>query len=458
MTSKRSGTPSDAPRETRTIDRRRFLTGLAAGAGLAPLVSPFGRPLSAGAGASQTPDLCYSTQKPLLSANDFTYQGYYDVQTSGNDTTYAQGLTHRYVNGEVRLLMAQLHGRLHEFSLGGQSFGSTIRTVTNDWPLTGATNFIGLWFDQASDRLWMTTSYDYFADYSSAQITTRTLNSNGSVSNIRGPVGLAGITQKRIYGGAQAIPAWFQNQYGVGPYAVGWGGYTSLVSSGGVASMGLTAYAIPDPSSFPANSEIPASQFRVMADHVSGTTGSSGGAGSSYDRGWRLTPAQNYYDGGDPRSNPSTPPTSPPQASGQWLMPLSDGKSRFMWGDSYYNTGNWVETPTRQGFIAVACLGGGKGYYANSTLNSDYRLAELHVFNPTHFGECITGARQPWAVQPASMKLLDLPGLGNGFGLSGNWPPQNAAGATYDPIGRKLYIAGFAVNTFYARIYVFSVA
>lgn len=436
-------TEPQAAADTVKSSRRRFLTGLAIGAGLAPLASL--RPQSVTAGrAAAANDLCYSPGKPLLSAQDLSYLGYYDVQLNGSNSTYGFALTHRMVNGDLRFLTLEIDGRLYEFSLAGKSFGGLINTPTRTWGnIGGINNHIGLWWEENQSRLWSTSAEDYTAVVNQVAIYTRTLNDNGTVANIRGPVGLQGLNAKRVYGGAQPVPAWFQAQYGVGPYAVGWGGYTSLLAQGGGASLGPTMYFIPDPAGYSPNTEIPSGSYRKAMDCYTG------------DRGSRVTIPLNYFDGGDPRMNPSTPPTSPPLSTAQWLSPAADGFGRFVWGDSYYNTGMWIDGPTKQGFLMIASLGGGKCYYMNSTLNFDSRVFEAHIFDPARIGEAILGQRALSQVKPTVMTQLNLPGMGYPWG--GNSTTGNIAGATYDAATRRLFLLGRGVNTYFARLFVYSV-
>jgi hypothetical protein len=413
--------------------------------------------------------------KPALTRSDIVHQGYFDVSTNGQDTPFSQGLTHRYVNGELRFLLLDYMGSnpamLTELALRGAKFGDTVSTVTNRWAspwengtsLTGI--FAGLWWDSAASRLWTVDAIDYNATFRQVQIRTRTLNADGTVSDVRGPIGLNGIPDKRVYGGVQPVPTWFQSQYGVGPYAVGFGGYTSLMAQAGAASVGPTLYAIPELTGFANNTEIPQNSFKTLMDCASGTVGtdwylnSKATAPSSFDRGIRVTPVTNYFDGNDPRMNPSTPPTVPP-TPGNWLSPAPDGYGRWTWGDSYYGAGCWIDGPNKQGFLAIASLAGGKAWYATSTLNFDSRKYEFHIYDSAHLGEAATNKRQPWNVKPVSAwEETAFTGLGHTF-LQGNTPVDNVSAVTYDATTQTLYVMTQAGgNTVYQnRLHVYQVA
>jgi hypothetical protein len=402
--------------------------------------------------------------RAVLTAADFTPLGYYDVQTRGLDSPFVWGLTHRYVGGDLRFLTIQLDKKLQEFSLAGHSYGSLITTATNVWDTSGAGvwDLTGLWWEEAFKRLWTVTAIDYTNVASQVQVYTRSLNQDGTVSNLHGPVGLSGIPAKRVFGGAQPVPAWFQAQYGTGPYAVGWGGYTSLVAQGGVASLGPTMYTMPDPSRYGSNTEVTAQAFKILMDYSSGSVATDWygrGRPTTFDRGSRLTCPTNYFDSGDPRPNPPTPPAGPPQARAGWLSPAPDGKGRFVWGDSYNNTGCWIDGPTKHGFVAIATLGMGQCWYGSSNLNWQTRVYELHIFDPGSLGEAASGARNPWGVKPSSMAQMSLSGMGGGGAGGGNPPaPNGVAGATYDPSTRRLYLLGTAGGgTYVNRLFVYAV-
>ena len=398
-----------------------------------------------------------------LQPSDFAYLGYYILQIGFG----FESVTYRYVSGDFRLLGLRYSGALVEVSLAGKSFGQAITAITNTWTAPGGgvgQSHKGLWWDESQQRLWTVASDDYNATYQPTQIYTRTLNSDGTVSNLHGPVSLQNIPAKRVYGGVQPIPAWFQQQYGVGPYAVGWGGYTSLLNQSGAASLGLTAYAIPDPASVANGTTLVAPTFRALTDHALPTewyrAGVNNPSGQPFagDRGARATLPVNYYDGGDSRQNPSTAPIVPPLSTAYWLSPTPNGDGRWVWGDSYYGTGIWIDTPTKHGFVALGHFGMGKNWYGSSTLHFDSRAEELHIYDPTDFGAVLQGTKQPWQVQPRTMTPLALPGLGAGG--TGNGSAGGIGGAVFDATTGRMYLQTsgppFLNNT--GRIYVFQVA
>jgi hypothetical protein len=403
----------------------------------------------------------------LLAPSDFTYVGSYSV-TAASQATYGMGLTSRYVNGQLRFMTIAYAGSVNadlvEFALPNQ-LGQPITTLTNRWdniwskaPNVGGGDEYGLWWEDLGNgtgRLWTTQSTDYPNDvgiFNTQAITVRTLNADGTISNLSGEYGFAGVGQRAIYGGVQPIPQSFRDQYGITqPYAVGWGGYTSRMEQGLVPSMGLMMLAIPDVTSYASGSVIPTTDFKILADHRSGTTSTdwyATGTPSAFDRGQRTADVVNYFDGGDPRQNPSTAPSLPPAPGAQWLSPAPDGSGRFVWGDSFYNTGIWINGPNKSGFIAIGSFAKGKAYYANSTLNNSGRDAELQIFNPADFGKVLQGQMNPWNVQPAATKLLtnDLTPLGLLYPSSGDSPGGAVAGATFDPTTNLLYLWCPSVN------------
>jgi hypothetical protein len=214
---------------------------------------------------------------------------------------------------------------------------------------------------------------------------------------------------------------------------------------------------MPDPAAFPNGAELSPAQFKTLMNcGVPGSDWYAHGRPTSFDRGVRLSHPINYYDGGDPRQNPRTEPEGPPVAGAQWLSPAPDGLGRWTWGDSYWNTGCWIDGPNKQGFVAVATLGAGKVWYGYGQLVDERKVFELHAYDPAELGESAAGTRPVWNVKPKTMLPLTLDGLG-----SGEFAGQNAkavAGATYDPVGKRLYLFGTGGGgTYVNRLYVYSV-
>lgn len=359
-----------------------------------------------------------------------TLEGSYDIQVNGNNSTWLSSLASRRVGGELRFLTLA-GGTLMEFRLPS-AFGQKQSLPIRTWSLGASgdlNNFNGLWFEQAKNRLWITSSEDYTTVYRDAHVTLVQLNDDGTVTKI-GKWTLAGIPEKRVYGGCQPSPVT------TGKYVCGFGGYTSLVAQAGGASMGPTMYEIPEPTSVPQG---PLPGVRTLLDTIS-------------SRGKRLSSPLNYFDGGDARMNPSTPPTVPPLTTAQWLSPAADGLGWFVWGDSYYNTGMTASG----GFFAVASLCKGKCFYMTSTLMFEDRQFELHYWPAAS----LTGANP--LVRP-QMQALTLPvggGLAKQNGLypwGGDSPAGNIAGAVMD--GSTMYLLGcpFGPDVYTCRLYQFSV-
>jgi len=453
----------------------------------------------------------------LLTTTDFSYLGYYNVTIAGASLN---GLAYRYVGGDLRFLGLRIGGAtLWEFSIAGKNYGDTVTTTTNIWSNIGGDagqSHNGIWINPDDGKLWSLGTIDYSSVTEPTKLWTRTLNSDGTISNLHGRISLTSISPKRMYGGCQKIAPSFKVSYSVTQsYVCGWGGYTSLMAQSGAASMGLSSYAIPDPANYANNTSIPTNEFKILADHSSGTSGGdwythgASGVPTVRDRGSRVTLPKNYYDGGDNRANPTGPTTSTVSTSGTavtrtgsgvfqtwwvgltvripgsagtpytvasvadsshlvlmssagvqtnvgmytpdtvptfdpivstayWTSPTPHGDGRWVWGDSYYQTGMWIDGSNRYGMVTIGALCSGKCWYANSTLNSQNRVAELHIFDPAQFGEVLAGTRAVWDVQPTNMGQLTLPGLGAGG--TGNGAAGNITGATYNPTLQRAYL------------------
>ena len=305
--------------------------------------------------------------KTVLTQSDLTYLGYYYDGINVGDTGYAEGgFTHRYVGGQLRLLSWSWGGSnsviLVETSLPGSFGGST--TVTNQWNDAWGGAFslsegrhVGMWWEEAKSRLWTCTAIDYpntnkFNETLGFHV--RTLNSNGTISNLRGPYGLANISNRRYYGGAQAIPAWFRSQYGIThPYCIGWGGYASLQVEGGTVSLGPTMFAIPEPTDYANNTNFSSSQFKTIMD--------CSGAFDYWPNDWYSQGQPTIYDRGIRESNVTNDPSFD---GGYWTSPAPDGDGRWVWGDTNHGTGCWIDGDTKHGFLTIPTMRTGRAWYA----------------------------------------------------------------------------------------------
>jgi hypothetical protein len=368
---------------------------------------------------------------PVMRAGSLqiTYEGFFGVRTNGNNSTYGQGLTHRYVDGELRFLTLAFGNGIHEFRLPEPGTTQTTITARFDMPDGVRNDFNGIWFEQAKNRLWFTSAQDYTNVNHPAKVTLLQLNPNATMTVLK--QFFLNVPAKRVYGGCNAVPTELVTRLG-GPYVCGWGGYTSLVAQGGGASIGPTMFAIPDPDTVRAGDRVSA---RTVLD----------AAGDN--RGIRRTIPTNYFDGGDRRQNPPSRPTMPPDRSGGWLSPNRDGVGWMVWGDSYYNTGVWIGTT----FGAVASLCKGSCWYQSSTLAFDGRQFELHLWDSAALG-------RNRLARPTAMFELDLP-RGNDQVWEGNIATGNIAGATYDATSGRLFMIGFPFGTdpYTGRLYAFRV-
>lgn len=405
--------------------------------------------------------------KAVLQESDFTYLGYYDLNLGG-EFSLGQGLTHRYVGGQLRFLALGHDGGtvkyiLHEIvapALNGTV--ATSSTWVDPWVTKrGEANgsWHGLWWDEGSSRLWLTSAIDYPDDTYinvTKSINLSVLGSGGTITSTRGQFGLESIGARAIYGGATLIPSWFQSQYGVGPYAVGFGGYTSRMSQGLVPSMGPMLVAVPDPAGYSDEADIPASAYKILADHRSGTIHSAEGTG--YDRGRRTSSAYTNYIGNGLDYQALGREPAEGDAAGPW------NNGRWNWTDSAYGNAAWIDLPTKHGFVMVPHLTSGRIWYQSSTIQFDGLTSEFQVYNPDHLGEVASSTRAAYNLDPTSQWTPDWATLiPNGlYGRGSGYPIQTVKGASWDATAGRFYVRFAAAQgtwpNLHDRILVWGVA
>lgn len=386
-----------------------------------------------------------SIRAQVLAPADFTVDGYYDLQTFGLDSTYERALTSRHVSGDLRFLTLTHTGILQEFSITGKSFGQTVTTTTATWNVSAYTgDFTGLYYNEATNRLFITSAIDY-PDGDAvrpAVVKIMTLNNGGVLSNVK-RITVTNVPDRRMYGSVLPIPTKWNDLIGSSyKYLGGWGGYASRLTCCGAAAIGPTVYALPD--------------LDALADGASVTAKTILDIGCCGYRGVRATLPWNYFDGGDQRPNPSSPPSIPPVSQGAWLSPNGDGNGWMVWGDSYFQNAFIIKDT----FVAIAALCGVTGqtspsaggcWYQDSTLHFDGRTQEIHTWDMAGFD-----GSNP-LLRPTAMAELPLT-RGYTAPFSGDVPATNVSGVTYDGTGNKVYVviygSGANVNT--GRLYQLS--
>jgi len=443
------------------------------------------------------------TRRVLNAATDFTYLGSYqggDYKISYSGEVFGDALTHRYVNGELRFLFTGYNGDgthdLREFVLpnspmqqyrtdngyNGYVAGSIIAPATSYsrmWNFWGDTIcHKSLWWEESEQRLWSGSGFDYpqgdiGSDGTQVLYNRKVPNSPGMCTDLSGWYGVEGIGQRAMWGKLQKIPQWFRTQNNLPKYVSLSGGYTSLVARGLHPALGPMIVALPDmqgvytPQQYYTDGpNIPASDVTILVDTRSATTQddwyANGFENRSKDRGVRVTPVENYYDAGDPRHNPSTRPTEP--SIGSWQSPAPgdpNGWGRWVWGDSYHGTGNWIDDDSgirnRHGIVYVFRGSKGKAWYQSSSGAADGVGMEIHVFDPADLALVKAGTLPAWKVRPSS--ILDIGNL-----IAPGVVAINRVGATYDAFSKRLYVMTFSESGWngegpfsYNQLHVFGV-
>jgi hypothetical protein len=373
----------------------------------------------------------------LIQPSDFTYVGYYDVQTNGLDSPYTQGLTVRRVGSEVRLIQwDNSPRRFAEISLAGKTpatSGSTtanqITSTTRRWNegITSAgyqfRDYARIYWDNNTNVLWLVSAVNYPDDTQdvSTNIFTSSLTDGVGQTNVK-RYSLDAVPDRRAGTGVVPTPATFQSTYGVGPFVVGLGGYFSRVEQRGQASSGLSAYAIPDPSGYPTNTSFSTAQYKPLAVR----------AATPINR--QLTLVNNEFDSIYNQPNP-------------------DGLN--YWGYlSRYVGGFFIDGASKKGFVTITTTAKTRSYYYVSSVEAYGYLAEAHVFDPNDLGRISQGI-QSSRIDPiaANMKALTE------TQYTGLVRDQFNSDAAYDDVNKKLYVLmnGRGPTGFWNRIYVYDV-
>ncbi len=426
----------------------------------------------------------------LLKPEDVTYLGKHDLIGTRGSGPFCMGLTSRRVDGDFRLLLVgndgATPGQLFELSLNGLELGDTLSAITNKWQLPVLGDLVGdsqgIFWDDDLNALWWFGCYDYDDDgivrIRIIDLTTdapvETLEEYyigyGTTTLLRDKIALEGVHSKKVDRGVLVPPAWWGERYGITQRRlIGYGGYHSKVATG--VSLGLSLFAIPNPLGYADDTAIPAEDIVTVADHPfheADWYSDSPTIPTTFDRGWRLSTVENYFDGGDEfrpdnnqehfgePGNNGPRPDFPPTPHARWLSPAPDGHGRWTQGDVLKGA-VWVDTPRRTGLVAFPSLQSGKCWYSCAKGTIDSETFEMQIFDPAVLGAAAQGSLEPCLVQPDSITALTLPGLGDG----GQFPISHIDGAVYDDVLKRIYAICYGTNdngNFQTdRIYVFGV-
>lgn len=395
--------------------------------------------------------------KPVLNQGDFTFLGTFDLPQVANGWSTAfstNGLTHRYVNGNLQFLTTShvySGGLVYEFNNPG--FGQTA-TVVRNWgdvytgnkwvgndggtsELSAGAATYGLYYDQNLERLYWNYGHWYNASNPyNPSFGYSTLNDVTGVATGVGAWSLQDRPEKFSRGGTLRIPQWFADEYTGGKsLGVGFGGYFSIISTG---SFGPSLAAIDD-------SNLSNTPNRSAIDNVA----LIGYPSDAPTRGQRNPNYTSYYDSG---VYPSSPGAWQPQ----------NGIGYWTWSDTIHGGAVWIDTPNAGGILYLAKMGTGNVYYQTSVTNASGAVYEWLMYNPKDLADVASGIKQQWQIQPlyrwtdASLPVSGYDQNGyQGEGLG------NIGGITYDSTTGRMYVLASGVNhqgvEWYPRMYVYQV-
>lgn len=391
--------------------------------------------------------------KPVLNSSNFSYLGSFDLPLVANGWSTAfsfNGLTHRYVNGQLQFLTTShvySGGLVYEFNNPGLSANGATATATvvKNWGdvydgkkwvgngggsngLNSGVTTYGLYYDDNLDRLYWSYGHWYNATNPyNPSIGYSTLNDETGEATGQGAWSLADRPEKFSRGGLLRMPQWFADSYTGGKsLGVGFGGYFSIIGTGSFGPS-LAAIDDPNPSINPDRSAL-------------ANTPMIGYPSNAPARGERSPNYYSTYDGG--AWNPSN-------GTGYWT-----------WSDSIYGSATWIDTPELGGVLYLAKLGTGDVYYQTSERHASGAVFEWMVYDPKDLADVASGVKQQWQIQPkfrwndSTLPAREV----NGFSGDGN---NSIGGITYDSTTGRLYVLASGVKKsgveWYPRMYVYQV-
>jgi hypothetical protein len=363
---------------------------------------------------------------------DFTYLGAFSLPDSsgGIGTAWGHALAHRYVGNQLRFFSttSRVQGiptsQVYEVLYPGCATSNypTASIVRhwgniyhgkrwNDCTSSADSGYVyGLFWDEADKRLYWNYGDAYNASSgNNCCLGASTLNDNDGTS-----VAIAawrmGASRgcKMAQGGMTSVPDWFATQYTNGRrLAVGFGGRASAESTG--PSSDGPALAAIDPPNAPNQNDLPG--YTALCGYPA--------AGDVY---YCQRP-------GDYTDQIHVPARGPNGSIGGW-----------QWMDFIFQTGVWIDTPTKQGFLFMPFLGHGNIYYQSSDIHSQRAKHWWFVLNPMDFAAVAQGNKLQSNVFPASWWEIQYPTYSYPLPPQDGEPYQTALGVTFDSTTNRLYV------------------
>ncbi len=403
------------------LTRRAFLAGLGAAGLLGSSTSraDAATPQASAGVPARTPAAAAPRGKALLRKSDFTYVGAFHLPTGVGkvDVQYGTGLTHRYVNGQLRFLANPAHA----YEVAAPALVRRVRdahtaTVTQVWDdLAGPDAYgrsFGLYWDEPDNRLYWANGHEYNTTAPfNPSIGRCVLERTGAIRR----EGIWAFTErscKMAMGGVLPVPGWFSETYCRGKrLAAGFGGSFSIATVGPV-SMGpaLTAFNPADIATAPSKSSL---DHTVLVGYPF-----NGRPYTAPDRCHRDGDIRTEFDG--------------------WVV--RDGVGYWTWTDEIGQGGVWIDTPSKSGVLFFPTLGNGRTWYEMSQLHADHASHWWYVFDPQDLGSVAQGLAKQWEIQPRDTWSAQYPDAPYPVAWK-NGPQQHVIGSTYDAKEGRLYLA-----------------
>lgn len=390
-----------------------------------------------------TQAIAAADEKKVLTQSDFEYIGAFLLPTSGvnGDPIWGQGLTHRYVNGELRMFAYAWNAagpqNMYEVRVPAPSLTSSpTATVVRNWGDVAGNKRIGqmfgLYWDEQDQRMYWNDQnvYNTCCPDDPGMGYSILNDATGGIT----PVGawrFTGRGTKATNTCVLPIPQWFADAYTGGMrLGAGCGGYQSIVATGpGHLGPALTAFSPPDITTNPDGSSL---SFVDLVGYPF--------QNNPIDCTKRATRDTNYvddFDGCDP----------------------VNGVGRWSWSDRLWQSAVWIDLPDKSGLVYFATLAYGREWYETSTLHAMGSTHWWYVYDPADLAAVAQGAKEQYEIQAKYTWPVEYPGLSYPLPRWDGGDPGNlVSGVTYDSVTRRVFVAvRFAGNGGATKVYVYEV-